>query len=97
LKREGYRDDTLVLITPQSGMMVTMDSERGSRRIRRALAAGFGLAGAIIMFIDSLGHIARGFIGLSLMLIVGVAAAAAGVGLVLGIVVEGALARKRER
>ncbi len=76
-------------------MMVNMDSERGSRRIRRALAAGFGLAGAIIMLIDSLDHMARGFIGLSLMLIVGVAAAAAGIGLVVGIVVERALARKR--
>jgi hypothetical protein len=74
-----------------------MANETRDRRIRRALAAGFGLAGAIIMLIDSLNHIERGFIGLSLMLIVGVAAAAAGVGLVLGIVIERAFARKRER
>ncbi|MFO7781139.1 MAG: hypothetical protein R6W94_05875 [Spirochaetia bacterium] len=74
-----------------------MADKTRDRRIRRAVAAGFGLAGAVIMTVDSLDHIARGFIGLSLMLIVGVAAAAAGVGLVVGIVVERALERKRPR
>ena len=78
-------------------MIATMGMERGQRRIRRAVAAVFGIAGAAIMIIDSLGHIARGFIGLSLMLIVGVAVAAAGVGLVVGIVVERVLERKRRR
>ena len=74
-----------------------MANETRDRRIRRAVAAGFGLIGAIIMTIDSLDHIARGFVGLSLMLIVGVAVAAAGVGLVVGIVIERGLERKRRR
>ena len=78
-------------------MIATMGMERGKRRIRRAVAAVFGIAGAAIMIIDSLDHIARGFIGLSLMLIVGTAIAAAGVGLVVGIVVERVLERKRRR
>jgi hypothetical protein len=78
-------------------MLGVMTDEIFHRRIRRAVAAGFGLVGAIIMTIDSLDHIARGFIGLSLMLIVGVTAAAAGVGLVVGILIERALARKRRR
>ena len=78
-------------------MIATMGMERGQRRLRRAVAAVFGIAGAAIMIIDSLDHIARGFIGLSLMLIVGVAVAAAGVGLVVGIVVERVLERKRRR
>ena len=71
--------------------------ERGQRCIRRAVAAVFGIAGAAIMIIDSLDHIARGFIGLSLMLIVGTAIAAAGVGLVVGIVIERVLEQKRRR
>lgn len=78
-------------------MMPIMANETRDRRIRRTVAAGFGLAGAIIMTIDSLDHIARGFIGLSLMLIVGVAVAAAGVGLVVGIVVERVRERTRRR
>ena len=78
-------------------MMATMGVERGQRRIRRAVAGVFGIAGAAIMTIDSLDHIARGFIGLSLMLIVGTAVAAVGVGLVVGIVVERVLERKRRR
>ncbi|MFP4565853.1 MAG: hypothetical protein ACLFNX_05075 [Spirochaetaceae bacterium] len=72
-----------------------MTGERSHRRVRRGVSAVFAVAGAAIMTVDSLEHIARGFIGLSLMLIAGVTVAAAGVGLAVGLVVERVLARTR--
>lgn len=67
------------------------------RRLRRRFAAAFGVVGAVIMTIDSLGHIARGFVGLSLMFIVAGAAASAIGGLLVGLLVEWLNERKRSR
>jgi drug/metabolite transporter (DMT)-like permease len=52
--------------------------------IRRLLALVFAVAGAVIMAVDSLQHISRGFLGLSALLILGAAAAGALLGLVVG-------------
>ena len=65
--------------------------------IRRWLAAGFGVAGAAVMVVDSLEHISRGFIGLSLLLILGVAVAAAVVGYLVGLAVGPAVERLMSR
>ena len=55
-----------------------------NRRLRRVLAAVFGLAGAVIMTLDSLEHIRRGFIGLSSIFIIVGALLSAGLGLLVG-------------
>lgn len=56
-------------------------------RIRRLFALGFGLLGALVMTLDSLGHFSRGFVWVNVMLIVAVGLGAALVGLLIGVLV----------